>query len=377
MSTEGFDRDVFGPLVDIEESSLLKLASRIAHQALGLPEEASGRLIASTSGSYNIVHIIELEPATKIVIRVPATGWGSGLTSSEAAQALRSYGATSHFLREKTTIRVPQVFDVDTSTNNEIGAPYICTSFVQGKSVGSVWFDTATTEAVRRNILASVAENMARLSALSFESIGSIVNKDNMELGPCLSFERQEDDTVKVKASGPFTSVASYLEENTPKDKGESNVMVDDTGAITGFIDLDHSQTMPRFLGYSRYPSWITRDWDPLMYGWPALTDREDPPEKLAYYREFYSQKLNEALGPDIESRSDLALTRKSHIYEAIWIACLSPANRSDICRKLIEEALEITKDDAMDVFYELGSGEYEDEDEWPILKDNLERLCS
>lgn len=32
------------------------------------------------------------------------------------------------------------------------------------------------------------------------------------------------------------------------------NVLVDDQGAVTGLIDWDLAQTMPRVVGYARYP---------------------------------------------------------------------------------------------------------------------------
>jgi hypothetical protein len=54
--------------------------------------------------------------------------------------------------------------------------------------------------------------------------------------------------------------------------------MVDDKGNLMGIIDL--IQTLPRCVGYSRYPGWITRDWDPLMS------------EELERYRIYYCQAI-------------------------------------------------------------------------------------
>jgi hypothetical protein len=73
MDNEGLDRDVFGPLVDIPERSLVTVATKISQQALGHPQ-SSGKVIATLGGSHNIVHVVELECSVKIVIRVPATG---------------------------------------------------------------------------------------------------------------------------------------------------------------------------------------------------------------------------------------------------------------------------------------------------------------
>ena len=46
------------------------------------------------------------------------------------------------------------------------------------------------------------------------------------------------------------------------------NIFTNDASDITGLIDWDGVQTLPRALGFARYPSWITRDWDPVKYGY-------------------------------------------------------------------------------------------------------------
>ena len=39
--------------------------------------------------------------------------------------------------------------------------------------------------------------------------------------------------------------------------------MVDEQGNVTGLIDWNLTQTMPRCVRYARYHGWTTRDWDP------------------------------------------------------------------------------------------------------------------
>lgn len=68
-------------------------------------------------------------------------------------------------------------------------------------------------------------------------------------------------------------------------DLDSQNIMVDEEGTVTGIVDWDLCHTVPSFVGYARYPGWITRDWDLSMYGWP-MNEFEDPPELLQQYRE-------------------------------------------------------------------------------------------
>ncbi|KEY70172.1 hypothetical protein S7711_03393 [Stachybotrys chartarum IBT 7711] len=408
MDNEGLDRDVFGPLVDIPEPSLVALATRISQEALG-HSQSSGKVIATLGGSYNILHVVQLECSVKIVIRVPATGWGVGLTT-EASQSMESHVATVRLLRQETQIPVPEILAMDTSSANEIGAPYICMTFVPGKSVSKVWFDgtgAIPQEQLRLNILKSVAQNMAQLSNLSFNKIGSIMASEGEQavIGPCFDWKESDDGSVAVTTSGPFDTTSAYLLEHailascdsiwgkaktrimsvvqdclvsittkpgfalTLPDFDSQNIMVDDHGTVTGFIDLDLIQTMPRFVGFCRYPGWITRDWDPLMYGWPKMADSEDPPQTLERYRAYY----NEELGKALEHQGDWTLTKKSHILEAMWIASLNPVNRLEICRKLVHEALD-GETDATDVLYDIGADDYKG-DQWEKLVAGMKRL--
>lgn len=401
------DPETFGPLVAITAESLVLLASNIASRYLHLPS-SSGKLVARINGSYNITHVVELE-SVKLVIRVPATGWGSGMTPT-AAHAMESHVATIRLIRSKTTIPVPEIYALDTTDNNEISAPYLCMNFIPGKPVSEVWFDDSGTlprEEMRLRILTSLSRTMAQFSCLTFDKMGSIMEdgSGSTAIGSLYDWHEEEDGGLQVATSGPFDSTSAFLQESLIAsssenvwDKAEAkvskamvdclptldsppgfvlclpdfdsqNVLVDDQGTITGLIDWDLAQTMPRVVGYARYPGWITRDWDPLMYGWPKMSESEDSPETLGRYRAYYNTELGKAL----EWSGDWQFTEKSHMAEAIWIAALHRPNRLEICRKFVQVA---AGDDteSLDALYDIGAGSYGEEN-WNILKGNLKRL--
>lgn len=400
------DPETFGPLVAITADSLVLLASNIANQCLHLPN-SSGKLVARLSGSYNIIHIVELE-SVKLVIRVPATGWGSGMTPT-AAHAMESQAATMRLIRDKTTIPVPEIYALDTTDNNEIGAPYLCMSFMSGKTVSEVWFNHSGTlprEELRLRILTSLSRTMAQFSSLAFDKMGSIIQdaSSSMVIGSLYDWHEETDGRLQVTASSPFDSTSVYLRANSiagsngnvwgkaeakvlkvivdylpldsppgfvlcPPDFDSQNILVDDQGTVTGLIDWDLAQTMPRFMGYARYPGWITRDWDPLVYGWPKMAETEDSPETLGRYRAYYNTELGKAL----KWQGGWQLTEKSHMMEAIWIAALHQHNRLEICRKFVQVAVGDSVE-ALDVLYDIGTGRYGEED-WMILEGNLRRL--
>lgn len=100
-------------------------------------------------------------------------------------------------------------------------------------------------------------------------------------------------------------------------DFDSQNIMVDEHGHLTGLIDWDNAGTVPRFLGFSTYPGWITRDWDPIIYSYPENKERENSPEELKRYRRRYNDKMQEML----HGKGDTRFANKSHIFEAVAIA--------------------------------------------------------
>jgi len=249
---------------------------------------------------------------------------------------------------------------------------------------------------------------MAELSRLrSVDKLGSVMrNQDGSTyIGPVYAWQENDDGSLRIEATGPFDSASAYLhsqfEPNTantlwaraqtkvmdfltrclpvldsppgfvicPPDFDSQNVMVDEQGAVMGIIDWDLAHTMPRRLGCASYPSWITRDWDPLMYGWPKMAETEDSPDALERYRAYYSAEL----GKSLHGRGDGEFTDRSHIVEAVWNAVLSTRNRLEICRKFVQVTA-WDRVDALDVLYHIGQGEYSEE-AWDSLKASLTRL--
>lgn len=433
------DADVFGPLVSILADSLICLATKIQDEALDI-QASSGSLFARVGGSYNIAHIIRLNNGPRndleLVIRVPASGWGTGMTGT-AASAIRSQVTTLRLLKRETTIPVPEIYAFDVTCDNEIGAPYISMSFMPGMQASKAWFediDSAKLQGRRLRMLKSLAQALSQLSKFTFRDIGSLQDAEGeLVLGPCYNWRENDNGTLSVGASGPYPTISAYIREKTQPTVGKSlravaedkimdvvvpcllsipaegfvlsvpdfdsqNILVDDEGNVTGIIDWDHVQTMPRWVGYSRYPGWVTRDWDPLMYGWPEMKESENSPEELEQYREHYDREMGAAMG----QQGDWGYTRKSHIREAVWIAALNGMNRLEICRKIVEAVVEARvekqaegeavkeedvngeKDeeedgdegDSLDILYDLGAG-YLSERKWCRLKQGLKDLVS
>ncbi|KAI3330977.1 hypothetical protein F4824DRAFT_477036 [Ustulina deusta] len=197
-------------------------------------------------------------------------------------------------------------------------------NFIAGKPVSEIWFDYSGTlprDEFRLSILTSRSQTMAQFSCFAFDQMGSIIESgsDSTVIGLSYDWDKKEDGSLQVTTSGPYDSTSVFLHQTPIEGSSENgnawskaaakvlevmldclpipdspssfvlcppgfdsqNILVDDEGTVTGLIDWDLVQTMPRFVGYARYPGWITRDWDPLMYGWPKMAESEDSPETL------------------------------------------------------------------------------------------------
>ena len=106
-------------------------------------------------------------------------------------------------------------------------------------------------------------------------------------------------------------------------DYNYDNTLVDDEGYVTGLLDWDSTFVVPRQEGFARYPSWITRDWDPTAYAWPprdvesagiGSLYEENSPQTLQRYRDEYLEVCTQV------DPADAIFTKNSHIFEAIQI---------------------------------------------------------
>lgn len=168
--------------------------------------------------------MVEFNEGVRYVVRVPVTGWVDRFTQS-AEHSFISQALTMPLVRKQTAVPVPEVYGLDTSRSNLIGAPYIVMSFVDGYPVSSMWFDeTGPTpvEERRSNTLDSQARAIPSLQRLQFTAIGSLefgdgISGSSMRVGPCYRWNEGifGDDhygrNLQVDEFGPFESSKSDL----------------------------------------------------------------------------------------------------------------------------------------------------------------------
>ncbi|KAJ2902126.1 hypothetical protein MKZ38_001035 [Zalerion maritima] len=151
----------------------------------------------------------------------------------------------------------------------------------------------------------------------------------------------------------PSPSKASHPFVLAHPDFDIQNFIVSPEGELLSIIDWDGISFVPRTLGNQRYPSWLTRDWDPGMYGYQECTDQdaepecvwEDSPESLAYYRRVYHDIMARRLA-EAGRASEARLCRMSLVAHNLAIAADDPHCRNGILRKMVDEIWAAAGDD-------------------------------
>lgn len=354
-------------------------------------------------GSYHVLFPVTFDDGLRWLVKIPINGTAAKWDEL-AASALACEANTMRLLKRQTSIPLPDVLDFSSTTENPLRCPYIVMTFIDGVSLYDVWFGhhlaAASTEATlsrRTRALQGIASAMAQLSQFSFRAGGQLIFDDDgqpVDTGPIRQVDNKamldrwfihkdpSDDPIYIEqpvSSDPqayYTFMLDSHPDQKPIPKGLAlllrqlitwipqpndidpfvlahpdvdiqNFLVSAEGDLKGIIDWDGVAAVPRALGNERYPGWLTRDWDPAMYGYTESMDHgdepegvwEDSPETLASYRRIYEGLVSEnCTGGKGSSESGASLCRMSLITENLFIAVNDPACRNDILRKVVAE---------------------------------------
>ena len=136
-------------------------------------------------GSYNLVYVIHFQDGVKWCARVPQHASPNHFGEAQA-QTMSVELELLRYIHKKTSVPIAQIRHYDTTFDNPFGAPFSLISWIDGKPVQEVWFDTESRVPLkerRLRILKSLAQAMAQLSSVSFPLIGvPIVDNDTLRV---------------------------------------------------------------------------------------------------------------------------------------------------------------------------------------------------
>lgn len=384
-------------------------------------------------GSYHVLYPVRFHDEALWLLKVPANGTREKFRTSDA-RAIRSEALTMRLLRRETTIPVPDVYAFSDTCDNELNCPFILIDHVEGVSLYKVWFDNASpkdiVQARRTRCLRDLAAAMAQLDRFSFSTGGSMAFDDQgypSGIGPLRLVDtatmrerlraRDPDQSTVYLEMGPFSKTKEYYtalldhrrQPDTTFEKGVlgllrlfidcipepsdergtfvlahpdldvQNVLVSRDGALQAIIDWDGVGAVPRSVGNERYPSWLTRDWDPATYCWTEDIERraeplglwEDSPDTLRFYRSLYAGFIQSHQLDDGPACANL--TTKSLILGNLLNAANDSYGTVDTVHKIFNAVVKLAREGASTRSHVLDDGKVCQEEDIKISNSDFD----
>lgn len=398
------DEALFSNILSIINTSKLSQLAKSIRERNDEKYNKNGPVVGDPiTGSYHVVYPLHFDDKVSWAAKIPIAGTPE-LWDESSTKALTSEAKVMQLLKRETTIPLPEVLDFSATRDNIIQCPYIIMTYIEGQSLYDVWFGhrlkSMSYEEVsecRNRVLRGIAKAMSQLDNFSYSCSGSLEFDEDMQptagaptrcidMGAELDrwFVHHDPSEEPIYVDFPMTTdpkqhytfFLDLHQEQDPfhrgvktllrllidwipepsgmnpfvlahPDMGIQNIIVADNGELLGIIDWDGVSAVPRSVGNERYPNWITRDWDPMMYGHTEAMEQgiepeglwEDSPAELRQARRMYRSSMTEFRRTTAtECHTDL--TRVSLIAENLDIAASAPECRDHIVQKLINEIL-------------------------------------
>lgn len=258
-------------------------------------------LPTSDQGSSNLINVIQFNDGVKWILRRnlhvlshgPTQNWGP-----TEAEHMNDSIQVMNFIRNKTTVPIPEVYGFDVTCDNFFGCPYTVMECVPGKTLCTLLSENLRDPSKYDDILLTAINDLTgiiqQLDNVKFErgKFGRPIIKNDKIIGTG-SFLR--DSSYKGGEVGPFNDIASFFtygsggrsdnfagfsrelinrfflrsiaastsDEATiyHPDLNARNIMVDNAGHITGVLDWDGVSTGPSCLNIGSYPRLVAEDW--------------------------------------------------------------------------------------------------------------------
>ena len=145
----------------------------------------------------------------------------------------------------------------------------------------------------------------------------------------------------------------------SPPDNDLQNILADDYGNITGFVDWDCIEALPSYLSWASQPIWLRSDWLE-GYDWPVKSGRVHSPRQLARYRRQYAEYLAEVC--DSVEEGATCFTEKSAVFQAVH-EYMGTEHHAEMLYKIME--LLVPRVDMFAHFLRVGLRWTEGEEQW------------
>ncbi|KAF7340433.1 Altered inheritance of mitochondria protein 9, mitochondrial [Mycena venus] len=160
-------------------------------------------------GGFNTVFVLTFEDGTDIIGRLARSAFNDNAEYSEEmlTYSLLSEVATLAFVKQHTSIPVPEVYHVEPNARNPVGARYMLMERIVGHPLGTTWNTMSPQQ--RQQVVTQLAGMEAELLSTRFPAIGSLIDGKGT-LGP-LGISATYPFALRDPLRGPFTSSKDFL----------------------------------------------------------------------------------------------------------------------------------------------------------------------
>jgi len=138
---------------------------------------------------------------------------------NESMSVAESDSATLKFIKQHTTIPVPEVYFANYNPNHAVGAAFVLTERMPGKRLSDIWPGLISEHKLAAVL--QIADVLAQLARLHFRCIGSL--REDGSVGPLQNLTIATKEPLR----GPYDSFEEYMLGFLSEDTGRPAVVMD------------------------------------------------------------------------------------------------------------------------------------------------------
>ncbi|KAF7361179.1 Altered inheritance of mitochondria protein 9, mitochondrial [Mycena sanguinolenta] len=266
------------------------LSGLVANFQLSLKHPVYGLDVSRVLASFDIpaleskaarVFVLTFEDGTDVITRLARSAFNDNaeFTEDDLARGFLSEVATLGFVKQHTSIPVPEVYHAEANARNPVDARYIIMERISGHPLGTTWFNMSLQQ--RQQLVIQLADMETELLNIRFPAIGCLIDASGtvVPLGPSSTYPF----AIRSPYNGPFVTSKEFfvaharseldLLTKTPEEWTKQRAFWSNING--GFDDISASYAI----------QWFQLD------GFNALAPEEFEPQHFALFHDDFDMK--------------------------------------------------------------------------------------
>ncbi|KAJ7917531.1 hypothetical protein B0H13DRAFT_324148 [Mycena leptocephala] len=166
-------------------------------------------VLSHSSGRVYTIFVLTFEDGSDVIARLARSPINDNAEFTEDAltHSFLSEAVTLAFVKQHTSIPVPEIYHVESNPGNPVGARYMIMERILGHPLGTTWLTMSSEQ--RQKVITRLAGMEAELLNMRFPAIGSLVDASGTvgRLGLSATYPFALCD----RYCGPFAAAKDFL----------------------------------------------------------------------------------------------------------------------------------------------------------------------